>query len=123
MKKLLGVALEEDHPIGPDAAAAVAKRSDDLGGFQRPGRLIARIQEDEVVSGPGELPERPALPVHQTRPVSAHQRRRQTIQTASRMIFFDILLAPSVRSTNTIGISTTRNFFRQTLKCISIWNA
>ena len=41
-------------------------------------------------------------------PRDAHQRSRQTIQTASRTIALDILLVPSVRSTKTIGISTIR---------------
>ncbi len=41
--------------------------------------------------------------------VNANHLKRHTIQTASRTIAFDILLCPSVRSTNTIGISTIRN--------------
>ena len=56
-------------------------------------------------------------------PSTPHQRRRQTIQTASRTIDLDILLVPSVRSTKTIGISTIRNPRFQARKLISIWNA
>ena len=43
-----------------------------------------------------------------TLPAIRHHRIRQTIQIASRTIRFDILLTPTFRSTNTIGISTTR---------------
>jgi hypothetical protein len=43
-------------------------------------------------------------------PRIAHQRRRHTIQMASRTMDFDILLVPSVRSTKTIGISAMRKF-------------
>src|SRR4051794_9458814 len=56
-------------------------------------------------------------------PRSDHQRRRQTIQTASRTIDFDILLVPSVRSTKTMGISAIRKFRFHARKLISIWNA
>ena len=56
-------------------------------------------------------------------PRNDHQRSRQTIQTASRTIEFDILLVPSVRSTKTIGISAILKFRFQARKLISIWNA
>ena len=56
-------------------------------------------------------------------PRMAHQRRRQTIQIASRTMRLFILLWPSTRSVKTIGISTSRNPFFQARKLISIWKA
>src|SRR5690606_37852923 len=47
----------------------------------------------------------------------------QTFQTASRMIFFDILDSPNVRSTNTMGISASLKPFFHARKLISIWKA
>lgn len=50
-------------------------------------------------------------------------RRRQTRQTASRTIRFDILLSPRLRSTNMMGISPMRKPRFQARKLISIWKA
>ena len=119
--------LEEHNSIGPDARAACSQGSNGLGVFKTCGRprtlrALRGIEHDEVVSRAGDLVKMLAFwPLqHQTLPINPHQRRRQTIQTASRTIFFDILLTPSVRSTKMIGISTRRKPRFQARKDISI---
>src|SRR5207245_5993210 len=57
------------------------------------------------------------------RPNQAISLRRGTIHTASRTMVLFILLCPSVRSTNTIGISFNVNPLRHALTVISIWKA
>ena len=103
----------------------------------------ARVKEDEVISRTRHLHERCAAQLAQVprvsshgvesldcerkdyhasyaRPVIPHQRRRQTIQIASRTIRFDIFDSPSVRSWNTIGISAMRKSRFHARKLISI---
>ena len=117
---MVRVILEEDHSIGTHSSTPVAEGAYCCLPFEEARVFRPSVDKNEVVSGAGHLPERQPLQFHQTLPVMDHQRRRHTIQTASRTIFFDILLVPSVLSTNTMGISTIRKPFRQTLKCISI---
>src|SRR5450830_1350398 len=99
--------LEKYDSVSPDARAACRKRPDRLPVLQPRYGARCRVENDEVVSRAGHFVEVLALSAsrHQILPVRLHQRRRQTIQIASRTIFFDILLTPSVRSTKMIGIS------------------
>ena len=114
------VTLEEDHAISTYSSTPIAEGTNCCATLEKARAFRPGVDEYEVVPGASHFPERQPLQLHQTLPVMAHQRRRHTIQTASRTIFFDILLVPSVLSTNTMGISTIRKPFRQTLKCISI---
>jgi len=84
------------HAITPDGKKLLMNILDDLGALQRPCGLDPHVEDDEVVPRSGHLPE--AAPHDQIFPVSVRQRSRQTIQIASKTIFRDILLCPSVRS-------------------------
>ena len=99
--------LEEDHAIGSDTRTACCQRPDTRLVFEAGCGALCRIKNDEIVSRARHLVEVLAFRArhHYILPVRLHHRRRQTIQTASRTIFFDILLSPSVRSTKMIGIS------------------
>ena len=94
-------AAEEHHPIGSYARSL----STDL--LYRCRVLEIRrwirvlIEEHEIVARAGHLIEGPSLRRH-TFLLTPHQRRRQTIQTASLTIFFDILLELWVLSKKTI---------------------
>ena len=112
--------LDEHNAVGADAGATRADSPDGLGLLEAAGWFRSRVDEHEVVAGTGELVKTPSIASHHTFPVTDHQRSRHTIQTASRTMRLDILLSPSVRSTNTIGISAIRNPFFHALKLISI---
>src|SRR6266480_367312 len=107
----LSEALEENDAVGSNPGATGGQRSDRLRSLQVRGSAASGIKDNEIVPRPGHFVERLTLGAshHQILPVRLHQRRRQTIQIASRTIFFDILLTPSVRSTKIIGISTSPN--------------
>src|SRR6185503_30823 len=117
--------LQEHDSVGADPGAARGERSDRLAILEVGSGAVSRVEHDEIVPRPGHLIEVLAYGIgsHQILPVRLHQRRRQTIQIASRTIFFHILLTPSVRSTKMIGISTIRNPRFQARNDISIWNA
>src|SRR5258706_12368353 len=116
---------EEHHAVSPNPCTAGRQRRDRLGVLQVRRGAGGRVENDEVVSGSRHLVETLALWPwhHQILPVKLHQRRRQTIQIASRTIFLDILLTPSARSTKMIGISTRRKPRFQARYAISIGNA
>src|SRR5205085_12513166 len=109
---------QDDDPVRPGALPAVADLADRLGREVLEAR-IAAVENGEVVSRPRHLVEDGSL-LH-TFPQIASHRSRHTIQTASQMIALDILLEPSSRSVNVIGISFSRNFRFQARNDISIW--
>src|SRR2546427_506563 len=112
-----GVQADRDtHRVrGPDRGA----QQDEPG--HRPGSGLdgAAAPDDGAVR-----PHLAGLPVYKmTGSGNDIIRSRGTIQTASRTMARFILLCPSVRSTNTMGISVSLNPFRHALTLISIWNA
>ena len=132
-KCLCGIMLDEHNAI---CANASCPRTDSTyrGRILERRRIFgSRVKENEVVSRAAHLPEpsptdrrhlRSTCPViAQILPVTVHQRRRQTIKTASRTMPRLILLVPWARSVKTIGISSGLNPFRTARKLISIWNA
>ena len=110
--------LEVHQSVGADAVPPVAQGGDegrrDVGGTDTPA-----IEGDEVVPRAGELVEDCAR--LQTRPSSLAKRSRQTTQMASYTMARDILLWPRSRSVKVMGISFSRNPFRQAWNDISIW--
>src|SRR5258708_36509406 len=106
----------EDDAIGADPGAP---RADGLHVFRRPigRRGHTRIQHDEIVARSRHFVDRQT---DQMRPNQAMSRRRGTFHTASRTMARFILLCPSARSTNTIGISRSLNPFRHARTLISI---
>src|SRR6266853_770552 len=106
----------EDDPIGADPGAP---RADGLHVFRRPigGRGHTSIQHHEIVARSRHFVDRET---DQMRPNKAMSRSRGTFHTASRTMARFILLCPSARSTNTIGISRSLNPFRHARTLISI---
>ena len=87
--------------------------------MRRPiGRLgHTHVHHDEIVARSRHLVDRQA---DQMRPNQAMSLRLGTFHTASRTMARFILLCPSARSTNTIGISRSLNPFRHARTLISI---
>src|SRR6266513_4990846 len=106
----------EHDAVGPDARSPGA---DGLDVFRHPvgRRGYTRVHHDEIVSRSRHFVDRQA---DQMRPNQAMSRRRGTFHTASRTMALFILLCPSVRSTNTIGISRSLNPFLHARTLISI---
>src|SRR4029077_5171895 len=109
----------EHDAVGPDARPPGAYRLHVLG---RPVGCSGYtcIEHDEIVARSRHLVDGQA---DQMRPNQAMSRRRGTFHTASRTMARFILLCPSVRSTNTIGISRSLNPFLHARTLISIWKA
>src|SRR6266576_966970 len=113
--------LQKNDSVRANPGATGRERLYGLLVLEMCGSAVRGIEHHEVIAGSGHLVEVLAFGArHQILPVKPHQRRRQTIQIASRTIFFDILLTPSVRSTKMIGISKRRNPRFHALKDISI---
>src|SRR5699024_4318275 len=110
---------QDDQAISPDAVSAIAKG---LNALRRPLRWSSQttVEHDKVVSGASHFIESQchgSLPgdgygdqgaggrsVNHSFPKRERSLSHQTIQTASRTIPLFILLCPSIRSVNTIGI-------------------
>jgi hypothetical protein len=107
---------QKDQSIRAHSASPVAERPHLR---WRPAGWVgeAAIEHDEVVARAAHLVEQCAS---HSRPMSDCSLSHQTIQIASRTIRLFILLWPSTRSVNTIGISFSLNPFFQARKLISI---
>src|SRR5262245_18496257 len=70
--------LDEHDAVRAYTGRTRTDSADNLGYFQTPSGLRARIHEHEIIARSRELVERSAVFGHQSFPVSAHQRSRHT---------------------------------------------